>query len=464
MALKILLADDSMTAQNMGKKILVENGYEVITVSNGAAAMKKLASEKPDAAILDIYMPGYSGLEVCEKIRKEAATAAMPVLLTVGKMENYEPSDVNRVKADGVMIKPFEASDLLAAIQKFQEKLHPPAAETPDYEKTIKMKAQPVEEFQDTSYEEWKAEAPALPKIELPPDMPAFGMDEMMGEPAPAPAAPAPEPAPGFGELMTEAAPVESAPAAVETPHEVEFTSAPQAGKVEVSTAPELELTRAPEPSEVVITRDPALVTDPSEMMQFATKVGAEGGGDDIVVGIAATEPAMQAVLPPVEEAAPEVLEEVEEAAPPVVEQPPVVAAEPKAPDTVRTQPLPAVQEPAPIVERAPDASLEAEMHQAFTPAAAEPAPPPPVEPPPVETAAAAAGVPDRLVAEFEAALQQAPEATPEPIEPLPPPPAPAAAPQADVHGQRLAQAIDRVLQRKRQEIVDEILREMKEP
>ena len=64
MALKILLADDSMTAQNMGKKILVENGYEVITVSNGAAAMKKLASEKPDAAILDIYMPGYSGLEV----------------------------------------------------------------------------------------------------------------------------------------------------------------------------------------------------------------------------------------------------------------------------------------------------------------------------------------------------------------------------------------------------------------
>ena len=71
---------------------------------------------------------------------------------------------------------------------------------------------------------------------------------------------------------------------------------------------------------------------------------------------------------------------------------------------------------------------------------------------------------PDRLVAEFEAALQQAPEATPEPIEPLPPPPAPAAAPQADVHGQRLAQAIDRVLQRKRQEIVDEILREMKEP
>ena len=42
MALKILLADDSMTAQNMGKKILVDAGYEVVAVSNGAAAIKKV--------------------------------------------------------------------------------------------------------------------------------------------------------------------------------------------------------------------------------------------------------------------------------------------------------------------------------------------------------------------------------------------------------------------------------------
>ena len=46
-----------------------------------------------------------------------------PVLLTVGKMEPYKPEDANRVKADGVIIKPFEASDLLAIIKKFEERI-----------------------------------------------------------------------------------------------------------------------------------------------------------------------------------------------------------------------------------------------------------------------------------------------------------------------------------------------------
>ncbi len=62
--MKILLADDSVTAQNMGKKILSEAGHEVVCVSNGAAALKKVSEQEPDLVILDIYMPGYSGLEV----------------------------------------------------------------------------------------------------------------------------------------------------------------------------------------------------------------------------------------------------------------------------------------------------------------------------------------------------------------------------------------------------------------
>ena len=90
MAFKILLADDSMTAQNLAKKILIDVGYEVIAVSNGAAALKKIASERPDLLILDIYMPGYTGLEVCEKIKTAPGTAHTPVLLTVAPMEPYE--------------------------------------------------------------------------------------------------------------------------------------------------------------------------------------------------------------------------------------------------------------------------------------------------------------------------------------------------------------------------------------
>ncbi len=131
-----------MTAQNMGKKILTEAGYEVVAVSNGAAAVKKIAEQKPDIIILDVYMPGYSGLEVCEKVRSSIDTLKTPVLLTVGKMEPYKPEDANRVKADGVIIKPFEASDLLAIVKKLEERVGP-ASIPPLVQQTIRLERAP---------------------------------------------------------------------------------------------------------------------------------------------------------------------------------------------------------------------------------------------------------------------------------------------------------------------------------
>ena len=119
MALKVLLADDSMTAQNMGKKILADAGFDVATVSNGAAAIKKITEFKPDIVILDIYMPGYTGLEVCERIR--ATNTTMPVLLTVGKLEPFRQEDVDNVHAEAIIVKPFEATDLINTVQKFVE-------------------------------------------------------------------------------------------------------------------------------------------------------------------------------------------------------------------------------------------------------------------------------------------------------------------------------------------------------
>jgi DNA-binding response OmpR family regulator len=124
-SLKILLADDSLTAQSMGKKILTEAGYEVIAVSNGAQAMKKIVSDKPDLVVLDVYMPGYSGVELCERMRNSRETARTPVVLSVGKMEAFKPEEVTRVRADGMIVKPFEATELLAVVKKLAEKASP---------------------------------------------------------------------------------------------------------------------------------------------------------------------------------------------------------------------------------------------------------------------------------------------------------------------------------------------------
>jgi CheY-like chemotaxis protein len=125
LARKILLADDSVTAQNMGRKILADAGYDVSTVNNGSAALKRITEVKPDLIVLDVYMPGYSGLEVCQRLKDAPETAHIPVLLTVGKLEPFKPEEARRVRADAHIVKPFEASELLTAITRLEDRMVP---------------------------------------------------------------------------------------------------------------------------------------------------------------------------------------------------------------------------------------------------------------------------------------------------------------------------------------------------
>ncbi len=204
MALRILLADDSMTAQNMGKKILTDAGFDVITVSNGAAAVKKLAESSPDIAILDVYMPGYTGLEVCERMKSAPATARVPVLLSVGKMEPFRPEDGMKVKADGVIIKPFEATDLVTVVDKLAERSYGPDAKSKGV-----VPAAPAEVKHDA------ANPPSNPEDPT----------NTLQEPVPIPQ----ETAEG---LLQTFAPVADSGQAVAPEPGIEFTSAPKTGVV----------------------------------------------------------------------------------------------------------------------------------------------------------------------------------------------------------------------------------------
>jgi CheY-like chemotaxis protein len=113
---RILLADDSPHAQRMGERILRDEGHEVITVSDGLVAMLRLKDAQPDLIIADISMPEVSGYQLCEYIKSNGGA---PVFLTAGAVEPVDESEVARVRADGVLKKPFEASLLLEAIGRF---------------------------------------------------------------------------------------------------------------------------------------------------------------------------------------------------------------------------------------------------------------------------------------------------------------------------------------------------------
>jgi CheY-like chemotaxis protein len=426
LALKVLLADDSMTAQNMGKKILAEAGFEVVAVSNGAAAVKKIASEKPDVVVLDVYMPGYTGLEVCERLRGAQETSMTPVLLTYGKMEAFDPGEADRVKANGVIVKPFEASDLLAAVQKLAEKAAPPPP--PQAEETTVKMAVPsfVQEFKDSSYEEWKSTADehmdtgavVKERIEVPNEMaasPAMGWEEPATHSAPEPRTTVPDMRSTValdrgGEAATPPAPE---PMRHVEDHQIEPTSAPRAGEVEIQ-------------------RDPGLVTEASEMVQFATKFGVEHP-EVIPVGV---------YTPPPEPAAAEAPPaEAEAAAPPP-------AATPKEDEFQKAvnAAMAAYEAPAPPQEAAPmDAGPAAPVEEA-APAEAPPAPAPgwAAEETKVEEHEHKASLEQEMQQAFASVpVETAPAAEPEPPPPAPPPaPAPAVGDETEVLAAEMAAAM----------------------
>ena len=113
---RILLADDSPHAQRMGERILRDEGHEVITVSDGQVAMLRLEDSQPDLIIADISMPEVTGFELCSWIKSHGG---MPVILTAGPVEPIDEAEVGRVRADGILRKPFEASKLLESIGRF---------------------------------------------------------------------------------------------------------------------------------------------------------------------------------------------------------------------------------------------------------------------------------------------------------------------------------------------------------
>ncbi len=98
--MEIMVVDDDPISVELMKRILSKNGYENIQVSNsGLNALEQMNSHPPDLVLLDIFMPGIKGYDVCEKIRENKSTKDIPVLMVTG----------GNGKDDGIIQKSFNA-------------------------------------------------------------------------------------------------------------------------------------------------------------------------------------------------------------------------------------------------------------------------------------------------------------------------------------------------------------------
>lgn len=118
---RILLADDSPHAQRMGERILAEEGFEVVTVSDGDSALVRLEDVDPDLVLADIVMPRRTGYEICRYVKISPRHRHARVILTAGVQDAVDEEEVRRAQADGFLRKPFEASVLVSAVKPLLE-------------------------------------------------------------------------------------------------------------------------------------------------------------------------------------------------------------------------------------------------------------------------------------------------------------------------------------------------------
>ena len=125
--MKILLADDDPQILRALRIMLTARGYHVVTAADGRAALDAAIAEHPDLIVLDLGMPGLTGIEVIEGVR---GWSQVPILVVSGRSESWDKVDALDAGADDYVTKPFQADELLARIRALSRRT-PTGADEP---------------------------------------------------------------------------------------------------------------------------------------------------------------------------------------------------------------------------------------------------------------------------------------------------------------------------------------------
>jgi PleD family two-component response regulator len=114
---RILLADDSPHAQRMGERILREEGFEVVSLTDGDTVLLRIPDVDPDVIIADVFLPHKNGYEICRYVKSLPNHRHVRVVLTAGLLEPFDEEEAKRAGSDAILKKPFEATLVMETIQ-----------------------------------------------------------------------------------------------------------------------------------------------------------------------------------------------------------------------------------------------------------------------------------------------------------------------------------------------------------
>ena len=139
---RILVVDDVPENVRLLEAMLEGQGYDVVSTTDGLAALELAVSAKPDLVLLDVMMPPPDGLAVCRQLRKQQATAVLPVIMLTAS-EGSEKTTAIAAGADDFIPKPFNRDELLTRIRslirikQYHDTIEAQAAELLDLNRTL---------------------------------------------------------------------------------------------------------------------------------------------------------------------------------------------------------------------------------------------------------------------------------------------------------------------------------------
>ena len=113
----VLVADDDADIRDLVAFKLEQAGLEVVAAEDGQAALEQARARRPRLAILDVSMPGLSGIDVCRMLRSDPATAGMLIIMLTARVQEKDVEGGFGAGADDYVTKPFSPRALVTRIQ-----------------------------------------------------------------------------------------------------------------------------------------------------------------------------------------------------------------------------------------------------------------------------------------------------------------------------------------------------------
>lgn len=120
--MKILVVDDEAHITHMLRVLFQKRGHQVVVADNGEAALDLVRREKPDIMFLDLNLPGKSGFQVCEELRREPPFRDLPIFILTAQGQDVDRERGMGVGATDYITKPFAPSHLAGLVQQIAER------------------------------------------------------------------------------------------------------------------------------------------------------------------------------------------------------------------------------------------------------------------------------------------------------------------------------------------------------